>query len=322
MKRGYKKTILFTTITLIVFGILVGLWFMAEADIRKAKANAGKKIPSTPSMTIKGFRLEQTSGDKIEWVLNSKYANLFSAPNDHIVFEGVNALVYELKDQDYFYTVNSLTGTYWTKEDKMNLDGNVIVSTTNGYSFHTDNALYDVGKKKISTDSVVSAKGTTDGGDKLYVEGKGLKGDIALGDFYLIGNVLGKVGTKLDVKSKKAMFATKKGNVLFDGGISAKKDRLDILGSKMAFAYNKKGEMNDMNVEGDVSIDMDGKKALCDHALIKSDSDKVILTGRPEFHSGSDIIVGEKIVFFTDSDEVFVTKVKAAVSEKGVRKKK
>lgn len=251
-----------------------------------------------------------------------KYADVFGTPSSQIVFNDVKAFVYGTKDQNEIYTINSLDGTYWTKDDKINLEGNVVIGTSKGYSFYTDDVLYDIGRKKMSTKSNVSAKGSVDKGDKLYIEGAGLKGDIVEGDFYLVDKVDAKLGTKLDIKSKKAVFNTKKNNVTFDGGVSARKEKVDISGGKISVGYNKKGEMNDMNVEGDVAIKTNKKRALCDHAVIKANSDEIVLTGKPEFHSGSDIIVGEKIVFFSDSEEVYVSKVKATVTEKAVRRKK
>ena len=322
MKNGYKKILTVSIIVLVGAAIFFAVWYLAKSDMEKAEANAKKSMMVSPAMAIKGLVLEQTNGNKIEWTLNSKYANVFGTPGNQIVFDNVRAYVYGTKDPSEVYTINSLGGTYWTKDDKIDLEGNVVVGTAKGYSFYTDEALYDINKKKISTKSNVSAKGSADKGEKLYVEGTGMKGDVAEGDFYLIDKVVANLGTKLNIKSKTAVFNTKKNNVTFDGGVSARKDKVNISGGKMSVGYNKKGEMNDMNVEGDVAINTNKKKALCDHAVIKANSDEIVLTGKPEFHSGSDIIVGEKIVFFSDSEEVFVSKVKATVTEKAVRRKK
>ena len=322
MKNGYKKMIVWSVIAIVIAAIFFTIWYLAKSDMEKAEANAKKNMEPTPAMAIKGLVLEQTNGNKIEWVLNSKYANVFGTPGSQIVFSDVKAFVYGTKDPSEIYTINSLGGTYWTKDDKIDLSGNVVLGTAKGYSFYTDEALYDINKKKISTKSNVSAKGSADKGERLYVEGVGLKGDVAEGDFYLIDKVIATLGTKLNIKSKKAVFNTKKNNVTFDGGVSAQKEKVNISGGKLSVVYSKKGEMNDMNVEGDVAIKMNKKRALCDHAVIKANSDEIVLTGKPEFHSGSDIIVGEKIVFFTDSEEVYVSKVKATVTEKAVRRKK
>jgi LPS export ABC transporter protein LptC/lipopolysaccharide transport protein LptA len=321
MKNGYKKILTVSILVIIGAAIFCAVWYLAKSDLEKIEANAKKSAAPSPAMAIKSLVLEQTNGNKVEWVLNSKYANVFGTPGTQLVFDGVKAFVYGTKDPNEVYTIDSLGGTYWTKEDKINLEGNVVVGTSKGYSFYTDDALYDISKKKISTNSNVSAKGTADKGDKLYVQGTGMKGNIAVGDFYLMDKVDATLGTKLDIKSKKAVFNTQKNNVTFGGGVSARKDKVDISGGEIFVGYNKKGEMNDMKVEGEVAIQTNNKKALCDHALIKANSDEIVLTGRPEFHSGSDIIVGQKIVFFTDSDEVYVSKVKATVTEEARRKK-
>jgi len=91
----------------------------------------------------------------------------------------------------------------------------------------------------------------------------------------------------------------------------------------LKLGYTPKGDLQDIEVTGGVKIRAGQEKyALCEKALIRGSSSEVILTGKPEFHADGDIIVGQKIVFFTDSDEVYVEKVKAEVSEKTVRKKK
>lgn len=321
MKRIYKKILVSSTVIIAFTAMFFGVWYLTELEIKNSKARAKKTISYAPSMTIKGLRLEQTNGDKIDWTLNSKTANMFGTPNNQMIFNDVNALVYSTNDQKEVYTINAVTGSYWTKEDKINLSDNVVVGTSKGFTFYTQDALYDIGKKKISTKSSVNGKGTSSEGEPVTIDGKGLKGDVALGDFYLTDDVVATMGAKLNIKSDKAVFYTKKNNITFDGDVSAQKDKINIGGNKMSVGYDKQGVMNDMNVVGKVVIKTGDKKALCDNALIKANSDEIVLTGKPEFHAGKDIIVGEKIVFFSNSEEVYVSKVRAAVSEKVVRKK-
>jgi LPS export ABC transporter protein LptC/lipopolysaccharide transport protein LptA len=321
MKSAYKKILFSSVITVVIAAILFGAWYLTEAELKNSKAKSKKTIFSTPSMTIKGFVLEQTNGDKIDWTLNSKGANMFGAPSNQMIFSEVNALVYGTKDQKEVYTINAATGSYLTKEDKINLKDDVVVKTTSGYTFYTQEALYDIAKKKISTKASVNAQGSSSSGEAVNIAGNGLKGDIAVGDFYLIEDVVATMGKKLNIKSNKAVFNTKQKNILFDGDVSAQKEKITIGGDKMSVGYDKKGVMNDMDVQGKVVIKTGDKKALCENALIKVSSDEIVLTGKPEFHAGKDIIVGDKIVFFTNSEEVYVSKVRAAVSEKAVRKK-
>jgi len=321
MKSLYKKILLYSAVVIACTAMFFGVWYLTELEIMKSRAKSKKAIVYTPSMTIKGFKLEQTNGNKIEWVLNSKLANMYGTPNNQMIFSDVNALVYGTSDPNEVYTINAATGSYWTKEDKINLTDDVVVTTSKGYTFYTQNALYDIARKKISTKSSVNAKGTSSDGNAVNIDGAGLKGSIADGDFYLTDDVVATLGTKLNIKSNKAVFNTKRNSITFDGDVSAQKEKISIGGKKLSVGYDTKGVIKDMDVEGKVVIITGDKKALCDNALIKGSSDEIILTGKPEFHSGKDIIVGEKIVFFTNSDEVYVSKVRAAVSEKGVKKK-
>ncbi len=321
MKNTHKKIFLFSVVILASAAMFFGVWYLTELETKQSRAKAKKNIVYTPAMTIKGFRLEQTNGNKVEWTLNSKFAHMYGSPNNQMIFSEVDALVHGTSDQNEVYKINAATGSYWTKDDKISLANNVVVSTSKGYTFYTQDALYDIAKKKISTKSSVNAKGSSSEGDAINMDGNGFKGDVGTGVFNLIDDVVATMGKKLNIKSNKAVFNTKDHNISFDGDVSAKKGKIDIGGDKIAIGYDKKGVMKDMDVEGKVVIKTGDKKALCDNALIKANSDEVILTGKPEFHAGKDIIVGEKIVFFTDSEEVYVSKVKAAVSEKAVRKK-
>jgi len=322
MNKVVRKKILLSSAIVVVCGsIFFGVWYLTELEVRNNKARSKKTIAYTASMTLKGLRLEQTNGDKVEWILNSKTANMYGAPNNQMEFGNIDAFVYGEKDQNEVYKINATSGSYWIKEDKIDLSDNVVVGTSKGYSFYTQEALYDIGKKKISTKSSVTAKGTSSDGALVNIAGDGLKGDVALGDFYLIDDVVATMGKKLNIKSKRAVFNTKQSKISFVGGVSAQKEKVSIDGEKMSVGYNKKGAMSDMDVEGKVVIRTGDKKALCDNALIKANSDEIVLTGKPEFHAGKDIIVGEKIVFFSNSEEVYVSKVRAAVTEKAVREK-
>lgn len=321
MKNIYKKIFLFSAVVIASAAMFFGVWYLTELEIKQSRARAKKAITYTPAMTIKGLKLEQTNGDKVEWTLNSRSAHIYGSPNNQMIFSDVDALVYGTNDQNEVYKINAATGSYWTKDDRISLADNVVVGTSKGYTFYTEDALYDIAKKKISTKSSVNAKGTSSDGDAVNMDGNGLKGDVGTGVFNLIDDVVATMGKKLNIKSNKAVFNTKDHNITFDGDVSAKKEKIDIGGDRISVGYDKKGAMKDMDVQGKVVIKTGDKKALCDNALIKANSDEIILTGKPEFHAGKDIIVGEKIVFFTDSEEVYVSKVKAAVSEKAVRKK-
>ena len=272
-----------------------------------------------PTMKISGFRLEESKGEKLEWVLVASEAKMYKDKGE-ILFSSVNTQVMGDDSKKSGYTIKSNTGTYYTKDDKINFDGEVGIKTADGYDFSTDNVSYVAKGKKVETNAPVTINGTSQKGEKIYVSGKGLKGNADAGDFSIMDDVVTKVGKHLQVQSQSAMVNIKKSKVVFTKGIIAKKDKINIKGDKLEVSYGKSGDVNDIDVEGNVKLNVDKKMALCDNAVIKGSSTDIVLTGKPELHISGDIMVGEKIVFNTENDEVFVERVKADVSQKRYKK--
>jgi lipopolysaccharide transport protein LptA len=243
--------------------------------------------------------------------------------SEKLLFIDVRAIVNaDLEGKDV-YNISSELGSYQIKNDKVVLEKNVSVSTSHGYKVLTDKLEYFAKTKKINSSDIVSISGKTPSGEQLSIEGIGINGDLGSGDFSIVKKISTKFGKNLMISSQHASFNTNKDVVVFEKDLVAKKDNLDIKGDKLVVKYVSTGEIKDIEVLGNVMIQAGDKKyALCDRAVMKDRSSQVELTGKPEFHVDKDIIVGQKIVFFADSDEVYVEKVKAEVSEQTVRKKK
>jgi len=316
-----KKTIR----SLIIFSLVFIVGYFAYLKVKDMLSGSDNVLSSVlinkgePTMKIIGFRLEESKGEKLEWVLSASEAKMFKDKGE-ILFSTVNTQVMGDDSKKGGYTIKSNTGTYYTKDDKINFDGGVGIKTSDGYDFLTDSVSYVAKGKKMETNAPVTISGTSKKGEKIYVSGKGLKGNADSGDFNILDNVETKVGKHLQVQSQNAMVNVKKSKVVFSKGIIAKKDKINIKGDKLEVSYGKSGDVNDIDVEGNVKLNVDKKMALCDNAVIKGNSTEIVLTGKPELHMSGDIMVGERIVFNTENDEVFVERVKADVSQKRYKK--
>lgn len=290
---------------------------LTYADIKAGTANPNE----IPAMTIKSFKLEETDGPNSRWTLTAQKADMFKN-SGRILFDKVETLVNADALGKTNYKITSDKGTYFINSDKVVLDTNVVVQTSQGYKVLTDSIEYFAKTKRIKSSSPVTIQGKSPSGQMLDINGEGISGDLGTGDFKITKKINTKFGPKLEISSGTSEFNTNKNMVVFEKDLLAKKDGLDITGDKLIARYSEKGELGDIEVMGDVRIKAEKRYALCNHALIKAGSSEVVLTGKPEFHSGRDVIVGKKIVFFADSDEVYVEKVKAEVTEDSMRKKK
>ena len=316
-----KKTIR----SLIIFSLVFVVGYFTYLKVKDVLSGPDSSLTDVfikkgePSMKITGFRLEESKGEKLEWILIASEADMFKDKGE-ILFKSVNTEVVGDGQKRDGYTIKSDTGTYYTKDDKINFEGEVGIQTSDGYNFLTDNVSYAAKGKKLETGAPVTISGTSKKGEKIFVYGKGLKGSTDAGDFSILDNVMTKIGKNLQVQSQTATVNTKKSKVTFVKGITARKDKINIKGDKLEVTYGKNGDVNDIDVEGNVKLNVDKKMALCDNAVIKGNSTDIVLTGKPELHISGDIMVGEKIVFNTENDEVFVERVKADVSQKRYKK--
>ena len=317
-----KRTIIIAVSVL----VLVVLAYFTYVNVKKALTYSDASptsIPANeaPSMVINVFKLEETEGPNSEWMLTAKKAEMFKK-SGRIILGKVETVVNGDTQGKINYKINSDQGVYFIDEDKIILEKSVVITTSQGYKIVTELLEYYAKNKKINSPLPVLVSGKSPSGQVLNIEGEGISGDLGTGNFKITKKVSTKLGSNLEITSEKAEFNTNKNTVVFEKSLTAKKDSLDIKGEKLVVNYSSKGEIKDIEVTDGVTIKVGKKYALCNHALIKGGSSEVVLTGKPEFHAGRDVMVGQKIVFFADSDEVYVEKVKAEVTEDSVRKKR
>lgn len=318
-----RRVLIIVPVLLIISSLLIFSYVKIKKKLSYSDPSlASMPVDEIPTMEINSFKLEETDGPKSSWVLFAKKAQMFKS-SEKLLFIDVRAIVNaDLEGKDV-YNISSELGSYQIKNDKVVLEKNVSVSTSHRYKVLTDKLEYFAKTKKINSSDIVSISGKTPSGEQLSIEGIGINGDLGSGDFSIVKKISTKFGKNLMISSQHASFNTNKDVVVFEKDMVAKKDNLDIKGDKLVVKYVSTGEIKDIEVLGNVRIQAGDKKyALCDRAVMKDRSSQVELTGKPEFHVDKDIIVGQKIVFFADSDEVYVEKVKAEVSEQTVRKKK
>jgi LPS export ABC transporter protein LptC/lipopolysaccharide transport protein LptA len=311
-----KKTFLSIFLSSIIFTTFYFGYFKIKNILNKSENLSIAKImkKDSPNMTIEAFTLQETEGADLDWVLNAEKAHMFSK-KDQIVFEAVKTDIFNKTSKTEEYIINSKKGLYDMKKDKISLDEDVLIKTATGYEFLTDRVDYMVQTKKLDSSSKISVSGYLNKQGAIKVNGFGLDGDLYSGDFGIMNNVFASVGDQFRIESNSAIFNTNTSRVRFIKKVSALKEDLKIKGNELELYYTADGEIEDIVVKDNVVLQIDKKKALCEKAVINSQENKVVLTGRPELHLGRDIMVGERIIFFTDNDEVYVEKAKGDVQQ-------
>ena len=316
-----KKTLLSIIIFSLTFTSLYFAYFKIKNILSRSDALSISKIleKDRPNMTIDSFTLQETEGDLLDWTLNAEKAHMFKNKNQ-IVFESVKTDIFSKETKEEEYKISSKKGLYNINEDRIILEDSVVIRTATGYEFLTDKVTYMVQAKSLDSKSRVSVTGQLDKQGLIKISGKGLDGSLQSGDFGITNDVFASVGKQFRIESEEAVFNINTSVARFMKKVSALKEDLRIKGDELELSYTSDGEIESIVVSRNVRLNIDKKKALCEKAVISSQENMVELTGRPELHIGKDIMVGQKIIFFTDKDEVYVKKAKGDVQQKGAKR--
>lgn len=309
-----KKRYIFTSIA-VLLSIVLYFSFRECCTFKELDMNFLSSFKeSIPGMFIEGFTLREESKKDENWVLNSKNAVMYEKKG-FIEFRDVVTDIY--KKNLKLYTLKSDKGKYLIKKDKIKLLKNVVVTTDTGFIIKTDFIDYNSQKRTIKTDSFVEVDGFNSG-DKIHLEGYGVDGFLDQDMFNLKSNVKASLSDDMIIRSDKARFSSNEKKATFLENVKANKSGIEIKGDILKISYDKNTNLNDIYVYNHVVLKIDDKEAMCEQAVILNSSKKIVMYGHPELYIGSDVIVGEKIEFYTDSDEVYVSKVKAEVEKGGI----
>jgi LPS export ABC transporter protein LptC/lipopolysaccharide transport protein LptA len=310
MKKRYIFTSLAVLLSIILYFSFKENYNIATLDIDFLSSYE----ESIPGMFIEEFNLREESKKDINWVLDSKNAIMYEKKG-FIEFKDVTTDIYK---KDYkLYALKSDKGKYLIKKDKIKLLENVTIKTNNGFLIKTDFIDYDSKKRTVKTNSFVEVDGFSNK-DKIHLEGYGVEGFLDQDVFYLKSNVKANLSDDMTVKSNNAKFSSSEKNATFLENVRANKSGIEIKADILKISYDENTNLNDIYVYNHVVLKFDNKEAMCEQAVILNSSKKIVMYGNPELYVENDVIVGEKIEFYTDSDEVYVSKVKAEVEKGGM----
>lgn len=146
----------------------------------KIKAVSGKEAPSP---TLEKFTYSSTKDGKIEWSLTS-ISGTEADGGDLINLEGIDIVFYSTDGSEN--NLKASSGSFKASDGLVRLDGTVVLTTKEGLRMEAESLDYNVKKRIITSDSVVSLHGT-----RFDIRGTGLVMDIDSGEFELKNNVTG-----------------------------------------------------------------------------------------------------------------------------------
>ena len=203
----------------------------------------------------------------------------------------------------------------------MNIRGNVVTSSTNGYQFKTDSLKYISKEKLMKSDDSVFMQGPPDKkGEGFKLKGTGLLVDLNTNKMKILSHV--EADKMIDLKKfnltcDSAEFSNTTEEALFLGQVRMILGSSHLAAPQARFFYSKaQKSLEKILLTGGVRLVEKDKVATCNELEIDLLEDKMILRGQPKVQQGEDEIHGDEIVFLENGKKVKINRVNVL----GVRK--
>ncbi|MBC7421771.1 MAG: LPS export ABC transporter periplasmic protein LptC [Bdellovibrio sp.] len=279
-------------------------------EYEKIQAMAQSKKKDSVEQKMSGIHLVENSETEKGWEL---FANEASGTSDsQWVLKKVKVQFFS-KDNSSF-TVTGDVGEIDGASRDMIVRGNVITTSSNGYSFKTDSLRYDSKLKQMSSSDSVEMKGPPDQkGTGIKLTGLGLLVLVDQNKMNILNNVEAhKVIDKknFDLKSSTAEFSNRNHEALFSGNVKMNLGPSYVEAPKAFFKYSQQTKLlQTIVLNKGVKLAENDKRATCDELEIDLVEDKMTLRGQPRVQQGSDEIRGQEIVFLDGGKKVKINQV-------------
>ncbi|MBC7742052.1 MAG: LPS export ABC transporter periplasmic protein LptC [Bdellovibrionaceae bacterium] len=281
-----------------------------HVEYEKILALANSKKKSSVEQKMMGLHLVENSDNKKGWEL---FATEALGTNDsQWVLKKVRVQFFS-QDQSNF-TVTGDVGEIDGASRDLVIRGNVITTSSNGYSFKTDSLHYVSKLKQMSSPDTVHMEGPPDRkGTGFKLTGQGLLVDVTENQM----NILDAVeATKIidnknfKLTSNTAEFSNKNHEALFAGEVKMKLGPSNLEAPRAFFKYSQSAKvLESILLNQGVRLVEGDKRATSEELEINLVEDKMTLRGQPKVQQGSDEIRGQEIVFLEGGKKVKINQV-------------
>lgn len=311
-------------LVLVVQVVLVAPSQIRDAEQRAAllpapAINAGSDV----DQSMNAMHMIETHEGGKEWELWSDKARSLKA-KEVLELDGVKAIFFS--DSGVTFTVTGSTGTVQTKSKNLQVDGDVVTKSSNGYVFRTQSVDYDSASRTMRSTHPVEMVGPKDAtGEGLYLTGVGMEAKLETNTMDILRDVKStrvlESGKKAVIKSQRARFSAADRTAQFFGDVVLDMDAMRITGPEAKFEYDSVTQaLKSVVFSGGARVsDMD-KWATAQNVRVDFEKDRFIFKGAPRVVQNNDELRGEEIIFLDGGKRVQVKSARAKVDEKRLEK--
>jgi LPS export ABC transporter protein LptC len=286
------------------------------------KEKVVKQEPSsitTTAQVMRGVRLVETGKGGKEWELEANYAQGYKEKGAWKM-QGVTTKYFG--EGENIYKVTGDSGVIELESKDMEIMGNVLMETSEGYTMKTNSVKFNSKTRQLSTKDHVSIRGPKKDG-KFELEANGFSADMHTNVMDLQSDVKAlREVTKdkdMNIKSATAQIQGKNGIARFKKDVEVDLEGVRMTGSIADFIYDQKTKtLKSLVMQNDVRVTDQEHFSSSDKAQVIFDKNEFILSGNPRVIQNDNELRGEEIHLLNGGKEVRVLRARARVeNEKG-----
>jgi lipopolysaccharide export system protein LptA len=213
-----------------------------------------------------------------------------------------------------------------TKAKNLKVEGDVVITSSNGYTFKTPAMNYDSAKRRIVTDQPVEMIGPKDANNNaLKLTGVGMQASLVNSTMEVLRDVKAQKALEGDrkavIRSHRSFFSGKDRTAKFLGDVILDMDNMRITGPEAQFLYDsKKDIVKNVIFTGGAKVSDADKWATAQNLNVDFEANRFVFRGNPRVVQNNDELRGEEIVFLDGGKRVQVSRARAKVDEKRLEK--
>lgn len=297
--------------------IVVELVFFApqagDREIEKDWGDEQAQEQSTKNVeqVLNGAHLIETKKEKTLWELDATIARKKMNSED-LTMDDVKVKFYG--KGKVFYNAVGKNGFVQDNQKKLEIAGDVKITSSNGYILNTENIFYETETRKIDGPNEVNLVGPPDlkgDGGPLHMRSDRFDADLNTNIINLKDNVRGRKklsgGRKMKIKSREALFSGASDYALFKGDVIIDVDTMTVTGPRAKFVY-KNNALYSVFIDGGVKIKDIGRWGVAGEAEVFVQEDKFIFRDNPKVVEGDNQLIGDEIIAYDGGNRVVVKK--------------
>jgi LPS export ABC transporter protein LptC/lipopolysaccharide transport protein LptA len=253
-----------------------------------------------------GVHFYESSENKPKWDIRSRFAEL-NRREDYFYLQQVNAEFFGRESGNVIRTVSDYGRSYLSR-NFIELEGNVVVVSSQGYEFRMQRLDYNGANRTFFSDSFVSMKGPDILNPVMVLEGNGMKGSADKEQFTVQKNVQArrKMSTAewLHIRSVSGDFYTSEQRAVFHRRVRAQLPKVTIQSDR--FELQTADGQETIIANGHVTLYNRERTGSADKATVQIGDDRILLEGGAKITTDNDTMMGDQILIYSEDDRVEV----------------